>query len=382
MTKTILLFTESHSFCGVGQFIAALLSSWCDAGYRTVCAQRFEETPLQERLKKAGVAYHWFDYNPESDILRFANDQEMALRIFTAVQPDLIYFVNGSPLASFGGISAAQSLSIPYVILEELVSPANFPTDQSELNAVRHNYKTAQAVICVSHQNLNVMKTLFDFPDGFGRVIPNTATSEFFRPTDPIRRQKLRTEWGVPEKGILCFTAAKLEPVKGHEVQLDAMEHLKSTSAWDQVRFAWAGQGRLFDKLSTRIANSDTSRHVTLLGHVWNMAELLDAADMFILTSHAEGMPLTILEAMAKSLPIIATDVGGNTEALSGCGKIIDPPNDTSPLDLAHAIEAWVYDINARKQAGAAGHARAVKYFSETSVLPQHVSVIENIVGA
>ena len=195
------------------------------------------------------------------------------------------------------------------------------------------------------------------------------------------RRRRLRENWGVPADAIVCFTTAKLEAVKGYEIQLAAIEKLMQLPEWEHLYFVWAGQGKLEAEISRRLGAMGAADHVTLAGHVWNVAELLDGADIFVLPSLAEGMPRAILEAMAKALPVIASDVGGNSEALGDCGIILPTLKDieTAASGLAGAISSWSRNEEARKTAAATGHQRARALYEEDAVMGQHVAVIENI---
>ena len=84
---------------------------------------------------------------------------------------------------------------------------------------------------------------------------------------------------------------------------------------------------------------------------------------------------------MAKALPVIASDVGGNSEALGGCGIILPTLKDieTAASGLAGAISLWSRNEEARKTAAATGHQRARALYEEDAVMGQHVAVIENI---
>ena len=376
--KTVLLYTDSHSFCGVGTYNAALLSALCDAGYRAVCAQGREDTPLQNELTAAGVRYHWFDYAPTDAPRRFANDHEQAETIFQEIKPDLIVFSNGYPTETFAGIATARRLHIPYMIWEGHVRAEAFTQTQIPSDAMKLNYLAAKAVIFVAEQNREIVKSHFQMPDHFGLMIPTFAGTRFFEPVSQARRTEFRLKWGVPKDGIVCFTSAKFEPVKGYEVQIRALEKLRETALWPRLYFAWAGDGTYRKAVLKRLPELGLKDHVQLPGHVWNLPDYLDAADMMSLTSFAEGLPLTVLEGMAKGLPVIATDVGGNREALTGCGKIIAAPTDVDQCadELATSIIDWTENPGKRLQLSAASRTRATARYSEDIVIGQQMQLI------
>jgi glycosyltransferase involved in cell wall biosynthesis len=378
--KTVLVFSDSHSFCGVGQYAAALMMVLRHAGYRTICAQRRESTPLQAKLSAAGVEFLWFGYDPDRHWKRFINDQELPRQIYASASPDLIVFANGNPTGTASAMVVARKIKIPYIIWEGHVRLDLFPDSGSEFDCVRDNYQGASAAICVSRQNLDVIRTHFAFPDAFGSLIHTFAGSDYFTPRDPHQRTQLRSKWGVPENGIVCFTSAKMESVKGYDVQINAIERLKQTVVWGRLHFVWAGDGSIRGAVSAHLGQMGVKERVRLLGHVWNLPELLDAADIFVLPSRAEGMPLTILEAMAKGLPVIATDVGGNSEALENCGEVISAPYDNAvtAAELAEKIEIWTNNPAIRIEKGRAARARAIDLFDEAKIMAQTLSLIDN----
>ncbi len=349
------------------------------AGYKTFSAQRRESTPLQQQLHKQGVEFLWFAYNPDSDILRFANDTQLARNAIKAAKPDLICFTNGIPLASFSAIMAAREMNIPYVIWEGLVQPKHFPSPGHHWDQAKENYLNAEAVVCVSQQNLNIIQRHFQMPDGFGTLIPTFAASRFFEPANPQRRKQIRQAWAIPDDAIICITAAKFEPVKGYEIQLAALKKLKKTKLWERLYFVWAGDGPFKGAVEKRLGEIGAASHVRLLGHVWNLETYLDGADLMALTSHAEGLPLTVVEGMAKGLPVIATDVGGVKDALAGCGQVIAPPLNPARTrdEFIQALQTLAADKELRKQLGQAAQTRAVARYHESWVMDQVVELID-----
>ncbi len=381
MKKRILLFTDSHSQCGVGINMAALLEELAGRGYVTLCAQRREETVLQRRLSALGVKYFWFPRAPDEDIAAFINDQVTPLNIFREAQPDLIFFANGTPAGSHGAIVAATKLGIPYMICEGLIAEQFLGGNDGERAALKSHYLAASMVITKSRENLEYLRARLELPDDVGMHIANSAPDSFFSPVDEKIRSARRRQLGVSMDDILCFTAAGLRPVKGYAHQLQALRLLEGHAIIPHLKFAWAGDGPLRDFLEQYIAKFAFNDRVHLLGHSWQVGEWLDAADIFILPSLGEGMPGCVLEAMAKGVPVIATRAGGTPEALGDCGQLLPEAADDNARarDLAEAIVKWVTDEPARRRAGARGRERAATYFTRRRMLDSYMKAIEKV---
>ncbi|MDP6474238.1 MAG: glycosyltransferase family 4 protein [Alphaproteobacteria bacterium] len=384
MQKRILIFSDSHSHCGVGINMAALLEELLARGYETFCAQQREDTGIQRRLAKLGVRYFWFPRAPGEDIAAFINDQATPEKIFRETRPDLIFCANGTPAGSHGAIQAAHKLGIPYMIREGLVAEQFFGGNDGERAALRRNYMGARAVITKSRENLDFLQSRLDLPADFGRVIPNSAADAFFTPRNEAARAARRRKLGLSEEDILCFTAAGLRPVKGYVHQIQALRHLERHALFQRIKFAWAGDGPMREFLDRQIARFGFADRIHLLGHVADVAEWLDAADMFILPSLGEGMPGCVLEAMAKGVPVIATPAGGTPEALGDCGHLLPETEDenTRASALAEAILRWADDDNARRRAGERARARARARFTRAPMLKAYMESIEQLFAA
>ena len=127
------------------------------------------------------------------------------------------------------------------------------------------------------------------------------------------------------------------------------------------------------------------TEQVKFLGQRWDIADWLDASDIFILSSEAEGMPLAVMEAMAKGLPVIATAVSGIPEELGDTGKLIaDPKIDPQKTaqDLATTVELWAENPELRRLAGQACKLRAEELFKEERMLLEYADVIEQALSA
>ncbi|MFO1450649.1 MAG: glycosyltransferase, partial [Opitutaceae bacterium] len=131
--------------------------------------------------------------------------------------------------------------------------------------------------------------------------------------------------------------------------------------------------------LTQAVADLGLSDHVRFLGHRWDIADWYDAADLFLLPSELEGMPLSIMEAMAKGIPVIATAVSGTPEELGDTGKLLPNPlkdSDGVIRQLAETIESWSQDHALRADQGRRGRERAECMFQESMMVDRTLALL------
>ncbi|MEV6445537.1 glycosyltransferase [Amycolatopsis sp. NPDC051716] len=160
-------------------------------------------------------------------------------------------------------------------------------------------------------------------------------------PRPPVfGRAEIRASLGVPERTPVALCLARLEPQKRHDVLLDAW----ASVGGDAVLWL-AGDGSLRPELERRA--QELGRRVEFLGTRADVPDLLAAADVTVLTSDWEGLPLAVLESMAAGRPVVATDVGGIAGVLAGGGGIVVPPAD--PAATAAALTTLLFDPAVRE---------------------------------
>jgi glycosyltransferase involved in cell wall biosynthesis len=126
--------------------------------------------------------------------------------------------------------------------------------------------------------------------------------------------------------------------------------------------------------LEEEVRRLGLERIVELAGGRDDVAELLATADVFVLSSRSEGLPVSILEAMAAGLPVVATSVGGVPEVVvDGDTGLLVPPGD--PSSLAAAIERLLADPALRRHLGEAGRRRITEHFDLASVQRAHLDL-------
>lgn len=150
-------------------------------------------------------------------------------------------------------------------------------------------------------------------------IVPIRSTARAYSQDKPIHF--VFVGWLVKEKGV-------------NEL-LDAIERLRPTH---RFRLTFVGGGDLEHVVKTRIVHGGWSDSIVACG--WTPAEdviqILDDGDVFVLPSYAEGFPNALLEAMARGLPAICTDVGGVADSLhDAINGFLIPPRDATALSLA-----------------------------------------------
>jgi sugar transferase (PEP-CTERM/EpsH1 system associated) len=173
-------------------------------------------------------------------------------------------------------------------------------------------------------------------------------------------------------------TVARLSPEKDQKTMLAAFSRV--VGEIPDARLLLAGDGPCATKLHEEADRLGLSGRVDFLGQCSNVPEVLKRMSIFTLSSTTEGLSMTLLEAMATGLPIVATDVGGNRELLQPplCGVVV-PAND--PQALAHALVELLRDPQRRAQMSSASRARAVQYFDINYTLSAYTKLYDELMA-
>lgn len=389
MTYHILLYTDDPGDGGVAQYNHTMLLALVEQGYRVTAVQSRRATPLVQEQQRYGVHHQWLRFNTAQDFSRTVSDGSDAERIFRQTKPDLVLFSDSCPASHLMARHQTIRHGIPFLMVEGFVAPAmtqHFRSPvmaQNGLALLHTQFQAAQEVIAVSQENLNLLHQQYGLSADQGRVIHYGRPDSFFAPTNLSTRQRLRQELGIPEAVVLCFTAARLEHVKGHQHLLSAIAQLRSTPSWSELHFVWAGEGGLRPELEEQIVAMEVGDRVHLLGQRWDIPDWFDAADLFILPSSVEGMPLSIMEAMAKGVPVMASAVSGIPEELGDTGILLPPPDQDAEAmvqALVQGITAWATDPSERAEQGERSRQRANTMFRQQRMVDETLSVIEGII--
>jgi L-malate glycosyltransferase len=146
------------------------------------------------------------------------------------------------------------------------------------------------------------------------------------------------------------------------------------------ARLVLVGEGPERAKIEELIRQGRLEANVRLLGLRKDIGRLLHAADVFLLTSISEGIPLTLIEAMAARLPVVATRVGGVGEIVEdGDTGLLAPSGDDAAL-AAHVLQLGA-DPEQRLRMGERGRQRARAMFSESRMHAHYLRLYEELLG-
>jgi glycosyltransferase involved in cell wall biosynthesis len=169
---------------------------------------------------------------------------------------------------------------------------------------------------------------------------------------------------------VTLLSVGRLRAPKDFLTLVRAMAALEPGSAGLRI----AGDGPERAALADEVARLGLESTVELLGTRTDVAELLAGADVFVLSSDSEGLPMSVLEAMAAGLPVVASAVGGVPEAVrDGETGTLVPPGDSAAL--AHALRRLVSDPALRDRLGEAGRRRVEREFSLERFEREHLDL-------
>ena len=205
--------------------------------------------------------------------------------------------------------------------------------------------KKANAMIAITHDIVDDLQR-----QGFQKekvaFIPNGVDNKLFRPPSAEKKRKLRSELGMPREKIIFTFTGKITKRKGIDILLEAWQ--KTEKAKKEALLIVIGSGvgekdELEDFAHKFIKDHVLTSSVRFIGPVENVADYLQASDVFVFPSRWEGLPNSLLEAMGVGLFCLASDIDGVNEIIvSGKTGILTPCGDSD--ELAHLLDEAFID--------------------------------------
>jgi glycosyltransferase involved in cell wall biosynthesis len=197
----------------------------------------------------------------------------------------------------------------------------------------------------------------------------------------PETREAARARLGLDPNRAVVGTIGRLEPRKGYEVLLAAMQVIAARTNGTCPQVLLVGDGPLREALERRTDEVGLGHVVRFTGNLSDVRPALAAMDVFVLPSHEEGMSNALLEAMASGRPVVATAVGGTGELVAdGRTGLLVPP--AAPAELAAAVLCLLHDRPRAAQLAAAAQAFVGREFGARTRVAELERLYEAAVDA
>lgn len=196
--------------------------------------------------------------------------------------------------------------------------------------------------------------------------------------TNNNRTQDARRNYGLPGDAIVIGTVGRLAKVKGQSYLVDSMpyvlEHIEN------CYLLIAGDGPAVNELNERIRKYNLSGKVKLIGYERNIDQFLAAIDLFALPSLSEGLPISLLEAMAAGKPVIASAAGGIPEVIDhNSSGILVPAADS--IELGKSIVELLGNRDKLIEIGANGKSVVSKQFCSDTMAEQYAGLYRKLLS-
>jgi glycosyltransferase involved in cell wall biosynthesis len=268
------------------------------------------------------------------------------------------------------GAWAARRAGVPHVITMH-GSPYYAGRLRRRL-AMRAAIAVSGRTVAVSHRLAEMIGRDLRLPAGRIAMIPNGVRYV------PPPRSTLRDELQLGADDRLIVSVGNLYPVKGHQHLIDALALL--ATRYPTLHVAIGGRGELAEPLLARADGHGLRGRVHLPGLRSDVANILTSADVFVLPSLSEGLPLALLEAMFAGCAIVASGVGEVPAALAGgeAGVLVEPGDAAT---LATALDELLGNPQRAREMGQRAARRASAEYDISRMVSRYVETYQELLG-
>lgn len=360
---------------GLENGVVNLINHLPDDKYRHAIICMTDYTDFRKRITNNDVEVYCLNKKPGKDFAVYLR----LWRLLRKIKPDILHTRNLSALeAQLSGLLAGVKHRIH----------GEHGRDIDDVDGTNPRYVFLRKLFRpLVHRYIPMSKDLENWLVRQIHVPPHKIT-QLYNGVD-LNRFKLRSEKPLDllpptfrSPGLkLIGTVGRLDPVKDQITLVAAFIHLLSTypELKDKVRLVLVGAGGLQDKLSSMVQAADLIDWVWFASDRSDVADLMRTLDIFVLPSINEGISNTILEAMASSLPVIATNVGGNPELVvdNETGFLVPKQN---PVAMSNAIKRYLDNPELITDHGQAGRSRCESVFSLNRMVGDYARVYDELI--
>ena len=292
-------------------------------------------------------------------------------RLFRAEKPDLVHA--HMPISGFLARVAARAAGVPRVAYTchgfLFNQPGPWPRRAASLVMEWCAGRLTDVFLTVSTEEAADARRWRIHPDPI--AVGNGRDPAVFHP-DPAARVAIRLSLGVAEDRVVVTAVSRLVRHKGYPELLAAMSDVDA-ELWVVGERLASDHG---EDLEPYFASAGLGPRLRRLGYRTDVPAILAASDIFVLASHFEGLPMSVIEAMLCGLPVVATGIRGPREqVVEGVTGLLVPAASVPPL--AAALRRLAADRVSRQRMGASGLNRALELFSEQGVIGRILDLLD-----
>ena len=229
-------------------------------------------------------------------------------------------------------------------------------------------------LVTVSHQMKQYLSSLGKFRNGALQTIVNGVDLDKF--SISVNRNTY-PELDLGPKDIVLVCVGRLEEIKGQDILLKAIGKIEPKN---HLKLLIVGDGPRRNDIERQIDKENLKNNVRILGHRDDVPALLNLSDCFVLSSRSEGLSCSIIEAMAAGLPVVASDVGGNSELVAnGVNGYLVPPDNPDALSIG--LQSVINDAARRRKFGQMSLKRVRDYYSIDVMIKKYVDNYEKMIA-
>lgn len=335
----VLVFTDASSDGGAGRYLDYLF-------------RVFERMGVAGTLASADPAAAWSGF-PSIRRVRaldigaagaelvnvLQNLPEGFAPLVAEVAPDLVVFSDSCCIANLGPRLYCAEAGIPAIPVEHDCNPMLAPRmAEDHWRKLAASVAASPLVLTVSDFGVETLAGTFGYPRARLRRVHNPVLDDFFAPRDASARAAVRAEFGIADDERLAVSIAHVVDYKGVGVLFDLLVSCAEALRRRRLRFVWAGAGSLLEAARDGARRHGVDDLAVFPGWRGDPGRLLDAADLFVHLSLNEIFGISVAEAMARGVPVLAHDIGGVPEVVGDAGVLVSPRGgvgDSRPALLA-----------------------------------------------
>lgn len=376
MTLAVAHVVTGLNVGGAEKFLCGMAVAARDHGIEPSVVCLSERGPVSALLEASGIPLTHLGMR---SIWRFPFLLRRLRKTLLAIQPDLVqgWMYHGNLAATLA--MRGTAVPVAWNVRQSLHRIDLFKSTTRQTIKWNARFSNAAASIIYNSQTAREQHEELGFSTRAGGRIPNGVDLGHFG-AGTSDRLETRAELGIHSNDVVVLAVGRAHAIKGYDVLLQAIPRV--VAANPAVRFVVAGSGTDWseDPFSAHAQNDQVRNATTLLGRRDDVAQLLEAADVFVSSSHTEGFPNAVAEAMASRLVCVATDVGDARLLLDGNGSVVEPGNVAGLADALIAVTGL--DIEARRRIGAGARLRIENEFSLDAIVAKYVDHYQSVVSA